>query len=203
MADCYLKTFDPLADPTYVLTKSDRLIMLRSDETHSEFQFSSRYGRVSASATMADECRCFRFKKIDYEKHPLRWHTDIVKLTDEQEDRIMFAALHMAGLIRPINLDKYPNLGHLALDQYAVTFNGAYNAQIWFGSKALKYDLAGVSISFIIPKWRIWRPHERWVWCSESITILLKVAFTGFKCRADEQTPSTLRANWRKFKDAA
>ena len=190
--DCYLMTFNPKADPSYKLSKSDRLIMLRSKETHTEFRFSPRYRGVSASATMADKCRCFRFKMIDYKKHPLRWKIDVVHLTDSQEDDVFREAVKMAGL------ENMPMSFHIYLKFMDV-------GGVIFGKNALKYDLAGVSISFIIPKWRLWRPHKDWVFCSESCCILLKVAFDDFipEKKCDEQTPSSLRKEWRKYNHAA
>lgn len=187
MADCFIRTFDPDNDPDYVLTKTDILIQLRSDFTHSEFQFSARYRGVSASATMQDDCRCFRFKMIDYNKHPLRWKTQIVPLTDEQEDAIMQTAMKMAGL-----------LGNLTA-AHIVFSESATMGQIFKGPNALKYDLIGVSLSFILPKWRVVRPHKRWVWCSEGVTILLQVVYYDFNGRADEQSPETLFYEWSKY----
>ena len=51
------RSFDPLADPTYKLTMTDRLIMLRSRFTHTEIEFPEIYGGISFSATMADGCK--------------------------------------------------------------------------------------------------------------------------------------------------
>jgi len=185
MADCYIRTFDTNADPTYQKRTSDRLIGLRSKFSHTEFEFSARYRGISASATMADDCHCFRLKMIDYTKHPKRWKKQVVHLTDEQEDMIFAEACRMAGL--PLF-----SLNTVCQFEYG---------EIFYGNKALKYDLIGVSFSFILPKWRIWRPHERWVFCSESVCILLKSVFDDFipdkKC--DEQSPEKLYYAWQDY----
>jgi hypothetical protein len=188
---CAIMSFNPHTDPTYKKTKSDRLINLRSVLTHSEFRFSMRYGGISVSATMADDCRCFRFKMIDYDKHPKRWVASIVTLTYEEEDAIFMEALKMAGY-EPWYAP------HMKMNiKYSCT------GQIFYNKGALKYDLAGVSFSFIIPKWRLWRPHEEWVWCSESVTMLLQVVFKDFDVRADEQSPDDLVLNWGVYRSAA
>jgi hypothetical protein len=183
MATCVLMSFDPNGDPSYKKSNADRLIGLRSSETHSEFQFSARYGGVSASATMADDCHCFRFKNIDYTKHLRRWKAVYVYLTDEQEDAVMLEACKMAGL---------PPL-LICAEQ---SFSDMEPNQMFYREGALKYDLLGVSFSFVSPKWRIWRPHDKWVWCSEAVAILLRVADPDFDVRPDEQTPQSLRENW-------
>lgn len=179
--DCYLMTFDPNADATYTKTTADRLIGLRSKYTHSEFQFSQRYNCISASATMADLCRCFRFKNIDYSKHPARWKRLPVALNNDQEDAILELAMDMADYHDPQIL------------------NNCSIGEIYYGPKALKYDLLGVSFSFILPKLRIWRPHYKWVWCSEACCLMLQQVFPSFNGRADEQSPESLLDEWAYF----
>jgi len=181
MANCNLRTFDPSIDPSYKKTTADRLIGLRSKFFHSEFEFSGRYCGVSVSATMADSCRCVRFKKIDYEKHPTRWRKQTVPLSHEQEAEVFGAASKMAGVSR--------------LDAMRFT-KTASAGDILFDKTALRYDLPGVALSFVLPKWRIWRPHEKWVWCSEFCCLLIQVAFPAFDGRADENTPEDLYLKW-------
>ena len=203
LADCYLMTFDPNADPTYDKTLADKAIGLRSPETHTEFKYSMRYAGVSSSATMADKCRCFRFKNIDYDKHPARWKIDVIHLTDEQEDRIMVVALQMAGLLdREFDFDHRRHSVISILYDHIQAFKVNSYGTIWYGKDALKYDLIGVSISFISTR-RIWRPHTKWVWCSESAVMLIQVAYSDFNGPADEQTPSSARKSWRKYSNAA
>ena len=74
MADCFVRGYDPDAAEKQGVKKTltDRLIQLRSKLTHSEFQFSQRYGSVSFSFTLADHVKGARFKKITY-THPTRW----------------------------------------------------------------------------------------------------------------------------------
>ena len=82
----------------YKLSPIDRLIMQRSFlHVHSEFQFSERHHNISFSATMADNAKCCRFKDIDYSKHPERWDTVVLHLTDEDEDLIYKRALSIEG----------------------------------------------------------------------------------------------------------
>lgn len=204
MADCLLRIFDPKGDPDYKITASDRAIMLRSNKTHAEFQFSIRYNFVSASATMRDDCNCYRLKMIDYNKHLLRWKTYIVHLTDEQEDLIMMNSLEMAGEIRKIDYVRYSDLCDMIRHNYMLKFNRAHYGDIFCDKEhALKYDFCGVAFSFILPKWRVWRPHEEWVWCSEAVTLMLQVAYKDFGGRADENSPEDLEEKWVKYAKSA
>jgi hypothetical protein len=150
----YLKSFNPKGDPAYKLTWTDRAIMLRSDLTHTEILFSERYGGISFSATMADGCKCARFKMISY-SHPLRWLTVDIACTDEQEDMIFDECCRMADLSKEwcdIHINNFTDTVDLG--------------EIVCGPNALKYDLLGL-LSFCT-RWTIIRPHEKWVWCTEA-----------------------------------
>jgi hypothetical protein len=145
-------------------SKTDRLIGLRSDLTHTEIQFTDRYGNISFSATMADDCRCARFKMIGY-SHPERWLTVLVPVTAEQEALIFAKACEMADV--DILEDLFTKEISYEVDSGGVCF---------YGNNALKYDLQGVSLSFI-SKWRVWRPHDKWVWCTEACFIAMMAGF--------------------------
>lgn len=200
MATCHLMSFHPAGDPSYEIKRfsPEWWIQRRSDLTHSEFQFSERYNYISVSATMRDDCSCFRFKMIIYDKHPDRWLMDPVELTDEQEDQIMLQALKMAGLIDKIC--SYKPCYNKTLKKF---FNIFYYARIndifYREGKALKYDKVGVVLCNVVVSMRIIRGHAVWVWCSEGVTILLQVAYPEFNGKADTQTPQTLRKEWLKF----
>ena len=81
------------------LTFVQRIILLRSQpHTHTEYQFSERYGGVSVSATLEDGARCVRGKKIAYSHLRERWDTVIVPMTDEQEDMAWAEANRLLGM---------------------------------------------------------------------------------------------------------
>ena len=180
-----LRTFDPLADPTYKLTATDRLILFRSDKTHTEVQLSERYGGVSVSATKADGCDCVRFKMIDYTKHPNRWVSQVIELTDEQEDRLVKEACRLADV----------PLLHLAR-LYVGTAN------VLYGPKACKYDTIGVVLCNIL-RTRIIRSNKNWYWCSELVCHLIQQAYPDFNGHADTQTPESLSREWGNREIAA
>lgn len=98
--DCKIQSFNAYRAEKfgYKLSGIDRLIMRRSFlHTHTEIQFSERYGNISFSATMADGAKCCRFKDINYTKHPERWDTIIIPLTDNEEDLIYAKAKAIEG----------------------------------------------------------------------------------------------------------
>ncbi len=161
MADMNFWSFDPDADPTYKKTVTDRLIQIKSQLTHTETQYSHRYGGISCSSTRADGCKCWRFKMIDYTKHPLRWKKVIIPCTNEQED-IMFAYdCDKADIQTPFH--KW-NMLSLAVGGCC------------YGPNALPYDTLGVvlcNISHrrIIPSWK------NKAWCTEGRVMALLKAY--------------------------
>ena len=189
--NCYLRTFDPAGDPTYKISFADWFIRWKSDKTHSEFQLSSRYGGISVSCTMKDGCKCVRFKWIDYTKHPLRWLSQIIPLTDEQEDAIFAEACKLADI--SINSAKT----YCRLCQ-----RGLCTVKYYHGLNARKYDLIGVVLCNIT-SWRIIRSNDKWYWCSELVCHLIQVAYTDFNGHADTQRPDTLYNEWALYRKAA
>lgn len=141
----------------------DRFISMRSDLSHTEIQFSDRYGGISFSATMADDCKCARFKMIGY-KHPERWLTTPLQVTDEQEDAIFKKCCEMADVssIHKLTVFGIQN----------TFFEDMDNNRCFFGPNALKYDLAQVSFGFI-SKLRIKRGDKMRVFCTEAVYIAL------------------------------
>lgn len=179
MADMIYRTFDPDADPTYKKTWTDRLIQIKSRYTHTEIQYSDRYGGISASATMADGCNCFRFKMIDYTKHPLRWKSVIIPCTDEQEDLMFAEDCRMAGF-------------SLAwCDNFINNFTDTVDFDCYvYGRNAMKYDKWGVIFCNISHR-RILRSSDKLVWCTESRIMALLKAFPDLTARhPDEYRPN-------------
>jgi len=187
--NCYLRTFDPAGDPTYKISFADWLIRWKSDETHSEFQLSSRYGGISVSVTMEDGCKCVRFKWIDYTKHPLRWLSQIIPLTDEQEDAIFAEACKLADISTNVMLATCES-------------SYMYSGYCYHGPNARKYDLVGVVLCNL-SKWRIIRSNKKWYWCSELVCHLIQVAYPDFNGHADTQRPDTLYNEWEIYRKAA
>jgi hypothetical protein len=88
MAEVMIRSFNAVRAEMFgrKLTVQDKIILSHScPHTHTELQFSSRYGNISHSSTKADGANGPRFKQIDY-SHPERWDTVDVPATDEQED---------------------------------------------------------------------------------------------------------------------
>jgi hypothetical protein len=143
------------------LTRTQKLIGLRSNGLHTEWRFTDRYGKISWSATLQDGCGCCRFKAINY-THPYRQSRVYVPVTAEQEAVLFAEACRMAD---------FPE------DAIDFTSDKVANCPtpIFYGEDAIKYDKAGVSLSFI-SKRRIWNPHNKRVWCNEACGLLaLKV----------------------------
>lgn len=175
------------------LTLTDRIIMLRSALTHSEFQFSERYGGVSFSSTLADGANGCRFKMIGY-SHPKRWKENVIPLTDEQEDRIWAKACRMADC---------GGWRQTLLRMSYLMFDG----EIVQGPLHIKYDKAGLLthatkkaktwwvnvIRFGVWGWtKIIKPDGKKVWCSEACAYLVKSEYPGFDGRADTLDPQEL-----------
>jgi hypothetical protein len=158
-----------------------RLISLRSgDYTHSEIEFSKRYNNVSVSATLEDGCCCVRFKKIGYSN--TWWEEDPIHCSEREEDALLDQALADA------DVSKEDFLQWLSISDGTLCL---------YGTNAKRYDTKGVAISFILPMFRIWRPHDKWVWCSEECKNLIStVTFYRNAWKdgvpADETTPERL-----------
>ena len=155
MSDCKLKVFDAVAAQAdgRPMTFTDRLIRLRSYYTHAEDQFSERYGGISFSATMMDGCGGCRMKPIDFTKHPKRWKTVIIPMTDEEEDRAWKKACGMAGI--PI---------WMLQGGYKEYYR--HNGDCFYNTTAIKYDIVGMICH--ISKRNIWRPTPGKIWCSRA-----------------------------------
>jgi hypothetical protein len=75
----------------------DRLVLVKSDPlTHTEFQFSERYGCISFSSTLQDGSKGCRFKDISY-SHPEYWNTQWEEYTNDEEDRAYARAKALEG----------------------------------------------------------------------------------------------------------
>jgi hypothetical protein len=144
---------------------TEEAIQLRSELTHSELQFSDRYGGISFSATMADDCKCARFKMIGY-SHPERWLSTELEMTDTQEDLVFAKCCEMADIGKMVNY-RTPLKNVLFMDMG----KGCYH-----GPNALPYDLTAVSVSFIT-KWNIWHGSAKKVFCTEACFVALMEAW--------------------------
>jgi len=151
------------------LTWTEKAIRLRSKLVHMELQFSDRYGSISFSATKADGCNCARFKMIQY-THAYRWSTILIPVTAEQEARLFAKACEMAD----IQAKDYAEL------RMRPDFIGCY-----YGPDAIKYDIAGVSLSFI-SKRRWWNPSNERNWCNETVGLLVMVVWPDIFIVEDE-----------------
>ena len=122
---------------------------------------------------MKDGCKCARFKMIGY-SNPALWETILIPVTAEQEALIFAEACRMA------DVSEYDVWGNTQAPRAI--------GQCYYGPNALKYDLIGL-LSFGT-KWRIIRPHSKWVWCTEAC---LKAVQAGLNldCAPDEHSPSS------------
>jgi hypothetical protein len=150
------------------LTKTQWAIGLRSNGLHQELQFTDRYGKISVSATLQDDCKCVRFKMINY-SHPYRQSRVYIPVTAEQEQRIFDDACRMADL-EDFSFTEY------VVEGRHQTLYERDDLNIWFGPNAIKYDTAGVSLSFI-SKRRWWNPSGTRQWCNETCGLLLMVVW--------------------------
>ena len=138
----------------YKPTKIDRLIMLRSDCTHYELQFTERYGRISFSSTLADGAKGCRFKLIEY-SHPEYWDEVFIPVTAEQEREMWDRACDMANMHGP--KDCWPAL------------------HCYYGPNHIKYDLIGAAFSYWT-KFDIWHPAKNGMVCNRACaTVVLEV----------------------------
>lgn len=155
-------------------------ISMRSSLTHYEIQFSERYAGVSFSATMADGAKCCRFKMNTYRNAMWWWTTRPIKCGDIRED---------------LMIQKACDLADVTVAELIKWLRTAWNQDILFGKNATKYDLPGCSISFLLPKRRIWIPDKEKMWCSEACKEVINAGFPWFKDntkRPDETTPDDL-----------
>ncbi len=100
MNECYLRFWDGIAaqEDGVKLSLNDKLILTKSNPLiHCECQFSDAYAGISFSSTLRDGARGCRFKQIDYSKHPKRWKTLILPMTNEEEERAYAEAQRLDG----------------------------------------------------------------------------------------------------------
>ena len=112
MATCKIRSYNAVRAEIFGKkpTMVDRIILLRSKpHTHSEFQFSERYNKLSHSATMAEGAKQARFKRIKYSHEAERWDTVLVPLSDAQEDLAYQEAVGLNG----VPYDLIGQLSHL------------------------------------------------------------------------------------------
>lgn len=203
MATCIVWTCVPQRDPEYKpdwkQRLSDEAIGIKSKiriwdkekgrcvnykATHSEWEFSERYGHLSASATGRDACRCVRFKRIDYMKHPLRWFPVELNVPGAVEDSIFRQVCKDADT---------PYLEETMAD-ISLTLDGDLQhipnvGEIFYGNNAIPYDYRRVVTANILPA-RIIPGMPGAVWCSEYVYGLLKMHDLGkFRLKADTVRP--------------
>ena len=169
-----LRSFYPFVKG-YKRSFTDWSINLRSEHTHTELQYTDRYGGISSSATMRNGADHFRLRDINYTEHPERWHTIHIPVTADQEQKIFEMSCHMA--------DQNPNSVYDAITH-------GYLEGDWYGRDALKYDKIGVVACNILPM-RIIRSRDKYVWCTEGCAMALQAAFPDLlgKYKPDDLTP--------------
>jgi hypothetical protein len=148
------------------LTNTQKAIGLRSNGLHSEIRFSDRYGRISFSCTLADDCGCCRFKMIDY-SHPYRQSRVRIAVTAEQEARLFAKACEMADTP---TLQKFCERN--GNNTIAVFFKSAEN-NTYYRSNAIKYDRWGARLSFISRRLNWWKMHPNKMICNEACATVL------------------------------
>lgn len=192
--NCKIKTYDALQAEIEgkPLTFADKIILLRSKYTHTEFQFSDRYEGVSFSFSLMEGADGARFKFILYE-HTERWKTQIIPLSDEMEDGLWRIACTLAHLpLDWILEDRANKYIYVHKPTMSVLYRGALH---W------KYDLFGLLTHALkkSPDWKtniyrtlfwFWtafiKADPNKAWCSEGVAMLLKWAFYDF-CKNPEK----------------
>lgn len=174
------------------LELSDRIIMLRSDITHTEWQFSPRYAGWSFSFTKADKADGARFKAITY-SHPNRWVNAPWPLTDEQEDDCWAAACTWA------------NIPTFAPNEMRLMLKHQTDTGIIQGPKHHKYDTVGLLTHALKPSDKVWlnllrgvlwgwtlvvQAHPTKQWCSRSSGKLAKIGEPAFMVNPDTLDPA-------------
>ena len=157
MADCKIRSFNAKRAMVFLwkLTLIGWVILRRSKpHIHNEFQFSERYNNVSVSATLADGANSVRLKFNGYSHKAERWDTNVVPMTDEQEDLAWKEACRLAGL--PIDW--------LTLDKLC------QGEKYYAGKTAVKYDKVG-QICHILP-WTVWKPSKGKTWCTKTVNLV-------------------------------
>jgi hypothetical protein len=148
------------------LTKTQWAIGLRSNGLHQALQHSDRYGGISISATISDERKGVGFAKHEF-SHPYRQSRVYIPVTAEQEALIFDEGCGMAD----IDKDAADRMLYDVAYSDTETFGVRY-----FGPDNIKYDTAGVSLSFI-SKGRWWNPSGERQWCNETCGLLLMVVW--------------------------
>ncbi len=162
--DCKIRSFNYIRAKLFghKSTIIGELIARRSrPHIHNEFVFSERYKCVSCSATLADKANSVRFKFIQYSHEAERWDTDIVPMTDEQEDRAWAEACRMADL--PLDW-----LDTVWPDDEACK-----------GHNAIPYDKVG-QLCHVLP-FRIWIPSKDKTWCTKTVAQCVYAGRPDFK----------------------
>jgi len=186
-----IHSYNPIMAALYGKKKSktDRLINLRSELTHTEIQFSERYGGISFSATLKDGCKCARFKMIGY-SHPERWCSVKLWVTVEQESNMFTKACKMADMMGMINWT-YDDIFSSSLWKNDLQLSGF----CYRGPNPFKYDTSRVVLSFI-SKRRIIPGRKNYVWCTEAVFIVLLVAFPEILTFSHTEYPDI---HWNKL----
>lgn len=157
------------------LTLNDKIIMMRSDETHEETIFPDR-DSMSFSSTQRDDADGCRFKKIIYGKYAKRWRIVWMPVTPLEEARMWARACKDADM--PIDWQ------YQDYSQWEVQ---TADTVIFQGEKHLRYDGPGL-LSFALEdadKWwltvlrkgvwcwtAVFKPSPTKVWCSEECSLV-------------------------------
>ena len=196
------------------LMLADRIILLRSELTHSEFQFSPRYECLSFSFTLADGANGARFKHIEY-SHPNRWETIALPFTDEEEDLCFL----MACILADRNKHFYTTINFggtiTATFDYGTKETTFKNDTIYQGPNHWRYDTKGL-LTHALKKSGTWwmdilrgslwcwtaliKPHMKKAWCSEGVAMVIKKAWPDFDGSPDKLDPQELDTELRNYK---
>lgn len=162
----------------YKPTKLDRMIGWRSDHKHTELQFSTRYGGISFSCTMADGVGGCRFKMIKY-SHPEYWDAVYVPVTVEQEAKMWAKAMAMSDTGGCV---KFPHGLVWALEHD----DPKAHSECHYGPNHVKYDRGGAAFSYWT-KWDIYKPSKKKRVCCRAVT---EVVLAGYPLAMDISIPT-------------
>ena len=146
----------------YKPTKTDKLIMLRSDGVHMQIQFTERYGHISATSTLRYGVGGFCFLDTKYSHH-VYWDIVYLPVTAEEEALMWAKGCEMADARY---FQKYEFAE--ALDVYFnehLTVNGCI-----YGPNHVKYDFWRGAVFSYISKAKIIKPSKTKMVCNRAVT---------------------------------
>lgn len=199
-----IRSYNALAARAYgkALSFVDMLILLRSYLTHSEIQFSERYGNVSYSSTLADNANGSRIKRINY-AHPERWSTIDWLVTEEEEDLMFVKVCELSAV------------DFIQARDFCLEWSNLFSQDfILQGVDHWRYDTKGL-LTFALNKsgvcWLdilrlfVWfwtfpiSPAKSKAWCSEAVTKVIQEARPSFRINPEQTSPEILDREFRIY----